>query len=405
MSERRPIVLVTLGSIGDLLPFLAVGKALRKRGHAVIVATHDEYESACRMLGLGFCGIWDGQQSRNVFRHVATSSPTEIWARVRDEFFVPAMEPTFAAVERLIRAHNAVVVAAWSASGAGVACEATRAPFYSVYLSPHALVAEADAEFHFALDRFRRSKGIPSAGPQRERARLALFPGWFHPPERPWPADVQAIGFPFLDDALLPVSLSKLRPFLSGGSPPFVFTPGSFMSQADAFFAMAVDACEATGRRALFLTPHREQIPAALPPSIMHLDYLPLHRVLGACAGLFHHGGIGTCAQALRAGTMQILSPLFFDQFENARRIEQLGGGVVLDRGRLSAQTIIDMMDQATELAKSDATGEATRSQLFPNWEGALFQILEDSDDALRRSDGSTMQTFEPGIEVTEQIQ
>ena len=40
-----------------------------------------------------------------------------------------------------------------------------------------------------------------------------------------------------------------------------------------------------------------------------------------------HHGGIGTTAEALRAGIPQLIVPMIFDQPENAARLRRLGTG------------------------------------------------------------------------------
>jgi len=45
-----------------------------------------------------------------------------------------------------------------------------------------------------------------------------------------------------------------------------------------------------------------------------------------------HHGGIGTCAQGLRAGIPQLITPVFFDQPDNAARLEALGVGRRIER-------------------------------------------------------------------------
>jgi len=45
-----------------------------------------------------------------------------------------------------------------------------------------------------------------------------------------------------------------------------------------------------------------------------------------------HHGGIGTSAQAMRAGIPQLVSPLFYDQFDNAACVTALGAGGTIDR-------------------------------------------------------------------------
>jgi rhamnosyltransferase subunit B len=43
-----------------------------------------------------------------------------------------------------------------------------------------------------------------------------------------------------------------------------------------------------------------------------------------------HHGGIGSCAQALRAGLPQLLWPQAYDQHDNALRLQTLGVGLRL---------------------------------------------------------------------------
>ncbi len=48
------IVLLALGSRGDVQPFVALGKGLRATGHTVRVATHGDYESLVRAHGLDF---------------------------------------------------------------------------------------------------------------------------------------------------------------------------------------------------------------------------------------------------------------------------------------------------------------------------------------------------------------
>ena len=68
------------------------------------------------------------------------------------------------------------------------------------------------------------------------------------------------------------------------------------------------------------LTRYPEQLPPALPASVRHERYVPFSAILPRCAAIVHHGGIGTCAQALAAGIPQLVSPFGFDQPDNAVR-------------------------------------------------------------------------------------
>src|SRR5262249_31774015 len=96
------------------------------------------------------------------------------------------------------------------------------------------------------------------------------------------------------------------------------------------------------GRRAVVLTPHREQVPAPLPAGALWLPYVPLAALLPRAAALVHHGGIGTTAEALRAGVPQVIVPLAYDQFDNAARwacdrCDRAGGVAALAAGAREA--------------------------------------------------------------------
>jgi rhamnosyltransferase subunit B len=51
------IVLTTLGSLGDLHPFIALALGLRDRGHSVVIATIKDYQAKIESLGLEFYSI------------------------------------------------------------------------------------------------------------------------------------------------------------------------------------------------------------------------------------------------------------------------------------------------------------------------------------------------------------
>src|SRR5262245_34096688 len=57
-SERqRRIVLTTLGSLGDLHPYVAIGLGLQARGHEAVIATSASYRPRVEALGLGFHAV------------------------------------------------------------------------------------------------------------------------------------------------------------------------------------------------------------------------------------------------------------------------------------------------------------------------------------------------------------
>jgi rhamnosyltransferase subunit B len=186
------------------------------------------------------------------------------------------------------------------------------------------------------LNQVRRARGMPPVAHfvdhMQEVADLSitLFPAWFGQSQPDWPRPLLSGQFQLYDpnaDAVLPV---ELQAFLAQGGPPIVFTPGTGNRQAAAYFSDALEAVQKLGRRAIFLTSHREQVPAELPPTVLWQAYLPFRLLLPHAAALVHHGGIGTTAEALRAGVPQLVVPLGFDQFDNGDRVRALGVGKVL---------------------------------------------------------------------------
>lgn len=170
---------------------------------------------------------------------------------------------------------------------------------------------------------------------------LTLFPDWFAPTQPDWPQPLVRGDFPLFDPNADARMAPVLAAFLRAGAPPLVFTHGTGNRQAAAYFHAACAAAGRLGRRAVFLTPHREQVPADLPATMLWQDYVPLRLLLPHAAALVHHGGIGTTAEALRAGTPQLVVPLAHDQFDNGARVAALGVGASLPAARLDEGRLV----------------------------------------------------------------
>jgi rhamnosyltransferase subunit B len=130
------------------------------------------------------------------------------------------------------------------------------------------------------------------------------------------------------------------------------------MAHGRSFFSAALQACQALGRRALLITSYADQLPEVLPTGCHHVAYAPFESVVPRLAGLVHHGGIGTSAQALAAGVPQLVCPFAHDQFDNAARLKRLGVGRVVAR-QASARRWVDALacavdDEAVRAACSD---------------------------------------------------
>jgi rhamnosyltransferase subunit B len=206
---------------------------------------------------------------------------------------------------------------------------------------------------------------------------VTLFPEWFGPRKPDWPAPLACGEFPLYDpDPEAPFS-PELAQFLAAGEAPVVFTHGTGNHQAGAYFAHALSAVQRIGRRAIFLTAHPDQVPPNLPESVLWQAYLPFKALLPHSAALVHHGGIGSTAEALRAGIPQLIVPLAFDQFDNAARVEVLGAGLCLPHDRLSAARLSLKLEKVLSLAsiRDQAAFIARRLTPLPTLDKVLSEI------------------------------
>jgi UDP:flavonoid glycosyltransferase YjiC (YdhE family) len=393
------VMLIPMGSTGDVYPLLGLGVALRSHGHHVEVIANSYYQPAIERAGLSFLELGTYEDLR-----WGLENP-DLWHRrkgfvVLGKVILPLMRRLYEIIASHYVPGETVVVASSLALAARVAQEKLGLPLVTVHLQPTAFRSAYDAGpqrrsfpgrwlngpgrwmygkrmrdwlidvlfldpiFAPEINALCAGLGLPRVrrplyqwwhSPQRV---LGLFPEWFAPPQPDWPPQTRLTGFPLFDDGEqeLPAAVGD---FLAGGSPPIVFTPGSAMRHGRAFFAESATACTSLGRRGILLTRFREQVPDNLPKEVRHFDYLPLSQVLPHAAALVSHGGIGTVAQALAAGVPQLVMPMAFDQFPNAARLEGLGVARTLSasayRAGAVARALTDLLSSG-DVAKNCQT-------------------------------------------------
>ena len=389
------VALVPVGSYGDVHPFVGLGVRLLARGHGVTVITNDYFEPLVRDNGLGFVAGGTAADYRRV------AANPDLWDG-RKGFYVIARNvmdmarPTYDALARLRAEHGDRLVAAGTslAVGARVARETLGVPLASAHLSPSVFqsVREmprypgmpspdrwpvwfrrlvyllinrmVDGALAPPINAFRRelglrpARGIMKAWWHSPDLVLAMFPEWYAAVQPDWPPQTRAVGFPLYDERETTPLPAELARFLAAGPPPVAFTPGSAMFQGGAFFAASAEACRRLGRRGVLLSRHRDHVPAALPPGVVHADYAPFSELLPRCAAVVHHGGIGTAAQALAAGCPQLVQPFAHDQADNAARLERLGVGRTILPKQYEPATVARALEA---LLSSDAVARSCR--------------------------------------------
>ncbi|WP_458424433.1 nucleotide disphospho-sugar-binding domain-containing protein [Methylorubrum extorquens] len=360
------IALAALGTYGDILPFLAIGRQLAQRGHDVSLYAPEPFRQSALRAGLDFDAICTEAEYDE-----ALSAP-ELWHPRRG--LVPLFEMMTSLAGRTMQwleeksvENLRLVVASPNAFGARLAQDKHGVPVITVHVTPFLIESRHDAPWlpglplqrlmpsrlrHWLgrgadrtlidpvslppLNALRANLGLPPVKRLRywwnSPLRMILMcPPWYVPPQPDWPRQLIQVGFPMADrlgdvGELAPT----LETYLDAGPAPLVFTYGSGMRQGAQFFRVAVEICRRMRRPGILLAREAEQVPASLPADVIHVGYAPLSLLLPRCAALIHHGGIGTVAQALAAGVPQMVVPVAFNHFDDAQRLSRLGLGAVL---------------------------------------------------------------------------
>lgn len=403
MSRALNVILIPIGSSGDVNPFVALGRALQARGHRITMVTNGYFEPLARRSGFDFEPLGTAEEYHAVLERPGIWDPNEGFRLVIEWTTLKTMRPIYELIERRNVPGETVVAGPVTAFGARFAQEKLGVPLVSVVLQPAMFRSSTEVSklgllpvssrmpgwwnrlLYWAADvmiidrlvgpetnAFRAELGLAAVrrffdewwfSPERI---LALFPDWFAPPPPDWPAQLGLTGFPLYDESDAAVTHPELEAFLNAGPPPIVFTPGSAMRHGKAFFEAAADACRRLGRRGVLVSRYSDQIPPQLPEGVRWFEFVPFSQLFPRSACAVHHGGIGTSSQALAAGIPQLIMPMAHDQFDNAARLERLGVAASLSprrfRGPSVARALEPLLISPSVAEQCRLAAERTRS-------------------------------------------
>ena len=371
------VVLTSWGSHGDVYPYLGIALELKARGHEPVLAVPEYFRALVEGAGIAY---------RSVGPHFDPSD-RELLTRILDPWrgaeaivkqaILPELERTYAEVSAaaegadLLITHPVTFAATILAQERGL-------PWVSTVLAPGIFFAARDPmvppaipwaahltrlgpawgrglawlarrvtmhwyEPVFAL---RERRGLARGRhPMFDEAyspqgTLALFSPLVGAAQPDWPAKVETTGFVFYNGAgSMP---PELEDFLTSGPPPIVFTLGSSaVWAAGDFYRESALAAQRAGQRAVLLVGEEPaNRPQHLPDGVIAIDSAPHQELFPLASAVVHQGGIGTTAQALRAGKPTLIVPHANDQPDNAHRVERLGVARILSPRRYLAARV-----------------------------------------------------------------
>jgi len=401
------ITLLTVGTRGDVQPYVALGGGLRHAGYDVRIATHEAFEELVLGNGLEFAPLTVDIQA------VMRGSAGQQWVESGGNqlrFLTSMIRLAFPTLRLMLsdswhacQGTEAIIYSTFAIAGYSVA-EALDIPGIAAPLQPLTrtrafsmmgfpafnlgaklnwlsyLIGEQLLwqPFRTVLNRWRKEKlGLspisiqgPFTGVYKDRHPwlYGFSPSVIAKP-LDWPEWVHVAGYWFLDLQEGWSPLGRVVDFLAAGPPPVCIGFGSMVDrEREKLLGIAIEALKQTGQRGILITGWGGMRDRMLPGEITAVESIPHEWLFPQMAAIVHHGGAGTTAAALRSGVPSIVTPFFADQPFWGRIVEHLGvGPTPILRKKLSVGRLVDAIEIATgdddirERAK--AIGDKIRSE------------------------------------------
>ncbi|KAG8220047.1 glycosyltransferase family 1 protein [Butyriboletus roseoflavus] len=413
-KESLHFTFLTIGSRGDVQPYIALAKGLMADGHRVKIATHGEFQAWVESHGIEF-GYVGGDPAE--LMRICTENGTCSVSFWREGLlkFRGWLEDLLKTSWEACRGTD-VLVESPSAMGGYHIAEALGIPYFRAFtmtwtrtrVYPHAFAVPEhklggsynymtyvmfDQVFWRAMagqiNRWRRNV-LRLDNTSLDRMEPHKIPFLYNfsptvvPPPLDWPEWIRVTGYWFLDDA--DVGAKKWTPpqdllqFIdsahqAGKKVVYIGFGSIVVPDPKAITRCVVDAVVQSGVYAILskgwsdrLHTQAAEAPQPeepFPKQIYTISSIPhdwlFKRIDAAC----HHGGAGTTGASLRAGIPTIIKPFFGDQLFWADRVEALGIGTAVRK--LTADSLSQALTLATtdrkQIERARLIGEKIRSE------------------------------------------
>jgi UDP:flavonoid glycosyltransferase YjiC (YdhE family) len=343
-SSSLRVLVAAFGDPGHVFPAISLGRALAARGHEVVVETWEERRGAVEGAGLGFAAA----EEYKMFPPPEPDSAAGQHAAEAARGLLPLLEE--------MRPHVAVsdiltLAPALAAERAGVPLATLiphiypvvepGLPFFAIGLRPprtplgRAIWRTGQRALDVGLEHGRRDLnlqrtrlGLPPVdrfhgGISPELALVATYPQLEYP--RRWPAGVEVTG---------PMTFEVPHPEIElppGGEPLILVAPSTAHDSGNHLVRTALAALAEEPVRVVATTNRvMPQSPIEVPANAVLVDWLSYSQLMPAASLVVSHGGHGTVARALGAGTPTLICPIVGDMSETAMRVSWAGAGLSL---------------------------------------------------------------------------
>jgi MGT family glycosyltransferase len=338
------VLVAAFGDPGHVFPAISLGRALAGRGHEVVVETWEERRAAVEGAGLTFTAA----EEYRMFPPPEPDSADGQHAAEAARALLPLLEQ--------MRPHVTVsdiltLAPALAAERAGVPLATLiphiypvvepGLPFFAIGLRPprtpvgRAIWRTGQRALDVGLEHGRRDLNLQRqrldlppverfhGGISPDLALVATYPQLEYP--RQWPPGVEVTG---------PMTFEVPHPEieLPPGERPLVLVAPSTAHDSGNHLVRTALAALADEPVRVVATTNRvvPQRPIEVPANAVLVDWLSYSQLMPAASLVISHGGHGTVARALGAGTPVLICPIIGDMSETAMRIAWAGAGLSL---------------------------------------------------------------------------
>ncbi|MGN6201384.1 MAG: glycosyltransferase [Solirubrobacterales bacterium] len=345
MSERLRILVAAFGDAGHVFPAIALGKALAARGHEVVIETWEERRAAVEGEGLGFAAAEE-------YRMFPPPDPDSEEGQHAAEA-AKALQPLLEDFQPHVVVSDILTLApTLAAERAGIPLATLiphiypvvepGSPFFAIGLRrPRTGLGRRiwryghDRALRVGLEQGRRDLNIQRerldlppidrfhGGISPELALVATYPQLEYP--REWPPAVEITG---------PMTFEVPHPEIElppGDDPLVLIAPSTAHDSENHLVRTALAALSEEPVRVVATTNRvAPQRPIAVPANAKLVEWLSYSQLMPAASLVISHGGHGTVARALGAGTPVLICPIIGDMSETAMRVDWAGAGLSL---------------------------------------------------------------------------
>ncbi|KAJ1045267.1 hypothetical protein NDA10_005804 [Ustilago hordei] len=416
-TQPLTFTMLTIGSRGDVQPYIALAKGLQADGHRVRIATHAEFGDWIIGHGIDFSEI-GGDPAELMRICVENGTFTVSFLREGVTRFRDWLDDLLASAWRACQGSDVIVECPSAIAGIHVA-EALQVPYFRAFTMPwtrtraypHAFAVpnkKAGGNYNymsyvifdqmfwrassFQINRWRKNLlGLKPTNFDKLEQHKVPFIYNFSPSLVPRPLDwfewIHVTGFWFLDNPDNSSSKkweppSDLVSFIrrareSKRKLVYIGWGSIVVPDAEAMTRCVLQAVQKAGVCAILSKGWSDRLSTdpkkgsatrldpGLVEDVFQVTSVPHDWLFPQIDAACHHGGAGTLGASLRAGLPTVVKPYFGDQFFWGQQIESLGVGSCVRK--LTADGLAEALIKATsdgkQIERARNLGEQIRSE------------------------------------------